>query len=306
MDLDPTQTGGAGQEEQQPSNPRLEMMAQIAANVAVERGDAPLDDPPAPINEELPLPDVAAGTPAPAEDLRVKVKVDGVEQELPISEVVKGYQVSTAANRRMQEAAEMRKAVEAEKAALLAQQGQRQMSQGEPVEVSRFVDALSEGDADAATEILQGLIAKPAAAPQIDETAIVERVQQQFETRQAWADFVRENPSFADRTDEQGNPAEPTQERQYGDFLFATKYGPLVEQGQLSYREALNRTAADVTQVFTRPDGKQVVRPQAEARRQGLDHIPTATGRAQLPPDGSKVKSPAEIIADMRRARGLA
>ena len=52
-------------------------------------------------------------TPAQAEEARYKVKVDGRELELPISEILKGYQLEAASRKRLDEAAQLRREAEA-------------------------------------------------------------------------------------------------------------------------------------------------------------------------------------------------
>lgn len=54
-----------------------------------------------------------AQTPAQTEEPRYKVKVDGRELELPISDILKGYQLEAASRKRLDEAAQLRREAEA-------------------------------------------------------------------------------------------------------------------------------------------------------------------------------------------------
>jgi len=62
--------------------------------------------------------------PATPELRKLKVKIDGVEEELPEDEVVKGYQRNADYTRKTQAAAELRKSLEAEAAAVKAERSQ--------------------------------------------------------------------------------------------------------------------------------------------------------------------------------------
>lgn len=78
--------------------------------------DVPADVPDAPkaAEEEAPKAE-AAPEDKPADEPRYKVKVDGKEMELPVSELIKGFQLQADYTRKTQQVAEERKAVEGEK-----------------------------------------------------------------------------------------------------------------------------------------------------------------------------------------------
>lgn len=56
-------------------------------------------------------------------------------------------------------------------------------------------------------------------------------------TDKTWANFIKSNPVFADTNSKQ---------RQYGDYLFNTIYNQQIENGEISYQEALNKVAKEV------------------------------------------------------------
>lgn len=71
------------------------------------------------ISAPAPAQGATTATPAPKpEPRRFKVKIDGSEQEVDEEELLRGYQRSTAAARRLEEAAKARKELEAREAAL--------------------------------------------------------------------------------------------------------------------------------------------------------------------------------------------
>jgi 23S rRNA G2069 N7-methylase RlmK/C1962 C5-methylase RlmI len=143
------------------------------------------------------------------------------------------------------------------------------------------------------------VVGRQAATPAIDEDAIIAKAEarieakrQEAENADAWREFVESNPAFADETSKQ---------RQYGDYLFNTVYGPKLEAGELSYREALRAAAQDVATVF-HGEPEAPARNVREERKQRIDNLPTAGARAvrQAP----KSESVEDVLEDMRRMRG--
>jgi 23S rRNA G2069 N7-methylase RlmK/C1962 C5-methylase RlmI len=143
------------------------------------------------------------------------------------------------------------------------------------------------------------VVGRQTATPSIDEEAIVAKAEarieakrQEAENADAWREFVESNPAFSDETSKQ---------RQYGDYLFNTVYGPKLDAGEISYREALRAAADDVATVF-RGEQETPARTVREERKQRIDNLPTAGARAVKPP--SKAESVNDVLEEMRRMRG--
>ena len=243
--------------------------------------------------------------------VKVKVKVDGQEVMMPLAEVAKGYQKDAVASRRLEQAARERQELElfrrqlAEQEQRLSQARQAPLSPegdaGDDLEaqIKAAMSALIDGDEDQAAQALRKVVGRQAATPAIDEEAIIAKAEarieakrQEAENADAWREFVDSNPAFADETSKQ---------RQYGDYLFNTVYGPKLEAGELSYREALRAAAQDVATVF-QGEPEAPARSVREERKQRIDNLPTAGARAvrQAP----KSESVEDVLEDMRRMRG--
>jgi hypothetical protein len=287
-------------------SPRELAMQEIAEQIASQQA-------PAPVVEEVEEKPAPSATMVDS-DMRVKVKVDGQELELPLSEVTKGYQKDAVASRRLAQAAEERKMLDARQRELEERENRLTASpSATPVDGDADVDAqikaamsaLVDGDEDAATEALKAVIkGRGTTTPQvIDEEALVARAAQRIEEKRiveenakAWEEFTGTSPAFADET---------SKERQYGDYLFHTKYGPLLEAGEISYREALTQAAEEVTAVF-QPQIPETVpanpRQQKEDRKKSIDNLPVAGARATR--TAPAVETTDDVLAEMRRERG--
>lgn len=266
--------------------------------------------------------------------VKAKVKLDGQEVELPLSEVIKGYQKDAVASRRLAEAAEERRRLEALQREVEAERERQKAAKGaqtpspktDPVEaggddgdvdaqIKAAMSALVDGDEETATKALKSLLkgrrdeGHPQTTPQIDEEAIIAKAQErtrealaqeraQEDNQKAWQEFVGSNEAFAD---------DQSKERQYGDYLFNTKYIPMLQAGEISYREALSKTAEEVNAVF-RPapseSSSTSTRQQKEERKKAIDNLPVAGARAvrQAP----KEETADDVLTEMRQARGQA
>lgn len=245
---------------------------------------------------------------------KVQVKIDGEVVELPLSEVVKGYQKDAVASRRLAQAAEERKRLEQERAEWERMRQAQPQGKGPQTEggdapsaeddvdaqIRVAMAALTEGDEDAAAAALKALLGRGNATPQIDEEALAAKAAERIEAKQAekdraetWDKFVSDNPRFADQN---------SKERQYGDYLFNTLYGPQWQAGEISYREALEKCAVDVDTVFKAPVS-QDPKPNKAARKESLDSLPVASGaRAAQPVQQSETVD--DVIMEMMRGRG--
>jgi hypothetical protein len=243
--------------------------------------------------------------------VKVKVKVDGQEVLMPLAEVAKGYQKDAVASRRLEQAARERQELEAFRRQLAEQEQRLTQARQVPLspegdagddleaQIKAAMSALIDGDEEQAAQALRKVVGRQAATPAIDEDAIIAKAEarieakrQEAENADAWREFVDSNPAFADETSKQ---------RQYGDYLFNTVYGPKLEAGELSYREALRAAAQDVATVF-QGEPEAPARSVREERKQRIDNLPTAGARAvrQAP----KSESVEDVLEDMRRMRG--
>ena len=245
----------------------------------------------------------AAAAAVMSSDTLVKVKVDGVEVELPLADVTKGYQKDAVASKRLQEAAaERRKLAEweetlkAREAALVA--GKQSVSP--PTEDRRellraYNAAMLEGDEEEQSLIFDRLLGndgrQQTTQPVIDEDALLAKAEARLEGKKEWSDFLAAHPAFAD---------DGSEERIEGDLRFLTVYEPKVRAGELSYREALDRTAADVARLLApAPSARQ----QKEERKARIDNLPFASGARATAPT-AKPPTTEDVIERMRRERG--
>jgi hypothetical protein len=291
-------------------SPRELAMMEISGQIEEQRTDNPspftVGDRGKPESE----PDALADT--QPEQIKVKVKVDGQEVELPLSEVTKGYQKDAVASRRLAEAAEERKKLEAFKLEL--DERERTMAQGAlsnasldddtdvDAQIAAAVKHMVEGDEAEASEMLKSILKKgrQSTTPvSIDEDAIIAKAEARLEEKRAvverasaWDEFIASNPDFANETSKQ---------RQYGDYLFDSVYAPQIQSGELSYREALQKTAQDVTDVFN--PGQPTPRQQKEERKKAIDNLPVASGARS-----GKVQETAattdDVLKEMMASRG--
>lgn len=259
------------------------------------------------------LPEVLAGE--RLGKTKVVVKIDGEDVELPVSEVIRGYQKDSTASRRLEEAARERQRLEELKATLEngrdGSDDKNSLSTDEvdvDEQVSAVMSALVEGDEASAAEALKRILAQGRggkAATSVDHDALAEQIetrleqknqqrQQQDAQARDWESFVGNNPMFADND---------SPERVYGDHLFASRYAAQIEDGSLSYREALNKTAADVAKRFGVTVPTKDTRSDKVDRKRQLDTLSVAGARAVKGQEHTETTE--DVLAEMARSRGL-
>jgi hypothetical protein len=275
------------------------------------------ENPAAPEVPQEPTP-AAAATPE-----KVRVKVDGVEQDVTLEELKKGYQKDSVASRRLEEAAQRQRDVERREAALAERERQIQAStatpspedEGDDDDIQAAIDALVDGDNETAAKLLKQAVKKgraPAVAtPAIDPDEIAARAEAAIEAKltakdnaRQFQEFVAANPVFAEPTpDEEGNVLLSPQ-RVRGDYLFDNLYAPKWQAGEISYREALDKTAEHVAKEFApvAPAPAIPTPSEREQRKAKIDTIPVAHGAKQV--SAPKVQTPDEVLNEMRKARG--
>ena len=303
---------------EQQSNPRMDAMEAIAEGrrkSLAEEGviiDEEQDDEP---EEETPDEQIAAQLGDDERSvadttMRVKVKVDGEEIELPLAEVVKSYQKDAAATRRLQEANRILESIKAQEQQISQQEtNQNQMQDAGDTNKDRLAlvkDALSklyEGDEEGAANGLLQLMDKGASAtqavPQVDPASLVVAVKQQLAVDSAYEQAQSDYPElFADT--------------ERGVVLGRETYSRMqtkVNTG-LSQAQALRQSVEEVAALFgVQKAGRQASEPKSTARdeklarKAALDKPSTANvvaGSTSSPNESPNVSA---TIAEMARGR---
>lgn len=269
---------------------------------------------------------------------KVRVKVDGEEKELLIADVVTGYQKNEVASERLRKASERGREMDAREETLknleaqlklqtvnLSQPDNGDTKPNLQVEddlqvqlksvVSEAFGAMVDGDTEAATKLLVDAIVKgrpvvtPVTTPPVDPQQIAAQVRETLNSEQVWEEFVRDNPEFREEFDDQGN-AIVSKQREYGDFIYTRDFAPRVARGEISYQEALTSTAKSVRDTFSpgiqpQPEPELSGTEQRQQRKAAIDNIAIAAGARSAGPVEEKEESRAEVLTNMRKARGL-
>jgi hypothetical protein len=267
-------------------------------------------------------------TAAPAPQ-KVKVKVDGVEAEVPLDEVVRNYQKSSSADRRLAEAARLQREAAELQAQLLAQHQQLQAqltqtpstaagtpaaapnSPEPPADVQEkgkaFLKALFEGDEETALQHLAAITAKGRETPQapaipdVSQLAdqVAAHVQQKLQVDSALAQHRKDYPEIYADPDMEG-------------FVLTKVNGVRRETGE-DFFTALNQVSASLAQKFGwsaaetpgRAPGAaptttstRAVKLERKASIDNVSSVNTKTGSTEAVP-----QTPSDVIAEMRAAR---
>ena len=249
-----------------------------------------------------------------SDNMRVKVKVDGEEFDLPLSEVVKSYQKDQTASRRLTEATRLLQLAE-QKASNVAQTGNQENNHEDISDTnnaassdeqrSQIKDAFSklyEGDEEGAVDAMLKFISQSGAKAtqtQIDPAAIAAEVRQQLAVESAYGQVQSDYPDiFAN--DERGV------------VLGKEAYGRMVakESAGIPRSQALRESTEEVAQLFgIQKSGRQQAEPTRTARDTKLERkanldIPESAnvvaGGKQSPAEAPNVSS---VIQEMARQR---
>lgn len=254
---------------------------------------------------------------------KLRVKIGEREEDKSLDTVINELQSSQGRLRSLSQREKDLEAALADKERLLEQQLAAQLAETETTDeeidarVSEVINALVEGDEEKGTAALREILKKGRqAATPIDETQLVGKVKaelakdrEQTQAATVWDSFVTEHPEFRAEVDpETGNPI-LSEERKYGDYVFTRDYEKRVAAGEISYQQALSETAQAVRKVFAKdinpdPPQKNNLEKRQERKRQ-LDQLPVAAGARADAVQTEAGESRADIIADMRKARGL-
>lgn len=265
----------------------------------------------------------------------IKVKVDGVEAEVTEDDIrdrlglegrklqpsdIRAYQKHVSADRRLQQAAEERReldertrAIEAKETALRAQEERAAAPPPkEPApdpadaEARELYDSLFSGDEAGGIEVIKKIITRPQAAPEPVNVASIasqaaELAQRQLDWTAAQKEFVKDYPDLA------------------GDQLLAQIAENTLQETlktSRTYSEAFHK-AGEATRTWL---GAVSAKPangngstgtpddpfkEKRERKESLaKSVQSAGGRATPPPE-AEGETPAEVIALMRKSRGL-
>lgn len=257
----------------------------------------------------------AATDPSHAQERMLTVKIDGVEMQLPESEVIKGFQKDQAASRRLEEAALKLKEIE-ERERLLqekeqlgspgattpTQQEQQDDGNGADELARKIMDGFVEGNLEEAAQALaQALKGKtPAdATPTVDASQVEEIIQRQLSARELEADYQKAKEMFDTTYDDINQNPRMAQ-------LANNIYFEHLEAGKRP-SEAAKLAGDEVRTLFAPPPPPP---PQAQQqsrrqeRKQGIDSITPAAAPVAAPGQDTASNDPNAVIAEMKRARG--
>lgn len=243
-------------------------------------------------------------------ETRVKVKVDGQEIELPLSEVVKSYQKDATASKRLQEATRLLSLAE-QKANKVAQSAQPENNSLQPADddarkarrsqLKGAFSKLYEGDEDGAAEAMDRLFEQGATATQqvIDPEQITARVIEQLAVKSAYQEVQSDYPELFLDTERGVVLGKETHSRMVAKVALG-----------LASDQALQESAEEVAKLFgIEKKGRQQTEPQRTARdtklerKAALDHPESANvaaGNTLAPAEAPNVSA---VIAEMARGR---
>lgn len=262
--------------------------------------------------------------PSKYNETKVRVKVDGVEQDLPISEVIASYQKNDAASRRLNEAtAEAKRIVAeaetmaearrkaAEDALRSAQQQQEKPKSDEDkaklkAKYKELTEAQFTGDIDRAADIqmeIDEMRSAPVkqAAPSVDLNAIVDelapRITQKVSLESAYAQFE------SDYSDVVGNPMLNS--------MAVTKFRELTASGKdprTAFKESGDFVRSEVKKIAAQYGMTESKTPDAAQdklkRKEAAAPAAAVTGATVKPPEIPQPQSRSSVLDEMRKSRG--
>lgn len=234
---------------------------------------------------------------------RVKVKIDGVEQEIPLEDVLRNYQKGSAADRRLEEATRLLKEAKAqaviepqqEQAVTPPSAGPDELKLAVKTALAKVFEGDEEAAADALTKVLaQQMLSQPAQAPQqnLDINVLAEQLQQRMDVKSAIDKVRTDYPEIISDPDL--------------DQLTYLKVQHKEEAG-IPRAQALLEAAAEVYQKMGKKSGRQgessesALREQKLARKAATDPVPVAHAAAATIPQADA--SPSAVIAEMAARR---
>lgn len=280
---------------------RDQIFAQREAELLEEAGDKPDQDE---VEEE----DVK---PAPVKPSSVKVKINGVEEERSLDDLVASYQKSESADRRLQQAALVQQQVEQERQQLQMERQQfdqdRQQSQ-KPVAVDTTINDLRQQRKD---------------AMEIGDTEEFDRLDEeisQYRTSQSQTavDYERltsEASAKALNQIQYNNALNVFKDENSSLFTDNVLYNMTMStltdvcKESSSYPQAFARTGEImknwISTVSTTGKPTESAMTDRETRKQSIQAEPGRLNVKSAPPKAPKEETASDIIANMRKSRGL-
>lgn len=287
----------AEEQKQQDANDPIEA---IAAKVEAQRGQAGKEGDVNDIDAQL----AASGVSLidNPDNYRVKVKLEGQEEELTLTEVLRGFQKESVATRRLNEATRLLR--EAEDKAMAAAGGQHgadaddDAADGKKEAAKKAIDALMEGDEEAAAEALAELAGGREATQLPGTNEVAAAVKQQLEVESALTAFQE---SYGDVL------ADPHLASMTNDHLKAELDGGEHADYASALKAAGNRTRDWLKQIGAgggTATGSTTENNVRVALKEGMEQIPSMSASAGTQAEQAQTAS--DIIAEMRAERGLA
>lgn len=241
--------------------------------------------------------------PTAPEVQKVKVKVDGVEQEVDVDTLVRTFQKNSAADRRLEEATRLLREAEERAAQAEASPEQAPVVGQTPDdlrdEAATIIDKMYDGDKEAAAEALVHLLAKAKggdqptqqAQAQVDEGEITDRVLARMAVNTAFETIKSDYPDII---------SDPDLE-----VLTAMKIDRAVSQGIPRAQAMLDAAEEVYKKLGKEPAGRQkAVQPNSrQDNKARLDNIPTASASAVPSESPQENTSPSAVIAEIARKR---
>lgn len=248
-----------------------------------EAAEVPEDEPEEESEEEHEETPPAQPEPAPQ---TVKVKVDGEERDVPLSEVIAQYQKGQAADRRLEEAARLKREAE-QRATQLPPLPEKGAEKEEGISRSDLIKALQYGTEEEAAEAFEKYEAR--LRPSVDTETVYAEINRRMEAQRLEDQWRGANEDIAKDQQLYGLVFQRTAQKVRGGdersvFEIATEEAEAVRSWLKSYAP-------------TPP-----ARSEKLDKKRGLDKVPAAETK-QTPPPEKKPKTTAEIIAEMSASR---
>lgn len=290
------------------SNRELAMEQIEAANMArmeAETGVKLTADEPAPAEQQI---EEQLADPDPAPVVK-KVKIDGEERTVTEDELIRSYQKNQAADRRLEEAAQLLRAANERAAQLEAQIAQNTQPAAQPAppadlkdEVKSTLSVIYGGDEEAAAEALTNLLTKTRGGDQptpqpvpLNVNALADAVSEKLEFDTAYAKVKSDYPDLIN---------DPNLE-----MLTAMRLQQAVDAGH-PRGAALLAVAGEIYQSIGRqpagrqPDPAPAPRPNTrQDNKERLDPVRAASSSAIPPSVIAEEADPSSVIQEMAARR---
>lgn len=230
---------------------------------------------------------------------KVRVKVNGKEELLPLTDVRARAQKVAAADDYLIQAksllSEVKETIKTPPAAPAAPAAEPEPADAGTDAVDEFVDAMFAGDDARAKQALKRARGGQPVAPS-GADALAEEVERRIVLRSALRQFATDNPDIM---------ADPMARRVADTFLLEETGGLPIEQVEPSrVQECLDSAARKTMEWWGKPvrQARATTRDEKRAMKATIDELPSAAARSSstVPPP----RTASNVIEDMKRARG--